>query len=292
MPRDAIQSTDFNYEVSQVQLAVMDGPHKGKPSGFFGNVRNDNGAVLGVTSEQYGIIQNDTLMNAALEALNARGMTNFKQRTIVAGSGERFYNEFIFEDKNLKNAVGDIFGYKLTLKNSFDRTTRAAIELGFMRLVCTNGMATLEKQFNVTQKHSSSVNADFIGAAIDNAVTNGKQALCVFDDLAKVRITNNQGLYIIKHLERSKELSGKVAEGIAAKWVAPARHDRNRNLYNLYNAATDYLTHEVATDRYEFAATSSSGILLKLVNASRKPAMLEKLTAKVDLTDAEVMASN
>jgi hypothetical protein len=287
MAKPVLQSSAFQFKVVQKPWI-----ENGKPTGFYGNFREDTGACLGVTSEQYGLLQNEELLDTALAALNERGLTGFKQNVTVVGQGERFYASFTFENKTLANSVGDVFGYRLVLRNSFDRSIRAAIALGFLRLACLNGAATLEKEFAVTQKHSSKVTATFIGKAVDAALANGQKALQVYDQLANQAISDEQGQNILRHLELADALSGKIRQSVETLWLAPKRQeDKARNLYNLYNAVTEHLTHQVAKERYEYADKVSTNILLRLVNAARNRATLDKLTAPLP-AEALIVVNN
>lgn len=283
MAKIAIQSVVWDYTVNRIPVAPTMGAYVGRTvPNLFIHQREDNGVVLGHGTDDYGIIQNRELMDAARTALDARGMADFKQKILVTEGGKRFYGEFTFENKQLANAVGDVFGFRLVLVNSFDRSTRAAFKLGFLRLVCTNGMATMEKEFSVTQKHSAKLNLKFLGDAIDKALANGKDALAIYDELARCIITDEQGQNILKFLESKGDLSGVVREGVETLWLNPSRQeDKARNLYNLYNAATDYLTHQVEGERYEYANQVNSDLLYRFVNIGRNPLKFTEATTKI-----------
>jgi hypothetical protein len=271
------QSKTYQFTVTQQALI-----HANKPTGFFGNFREDTGECLGVTSEQYGIVQNSALLDAARQALASRGLVGCEESITVVGKGERFYADFTFKEKQLASKVGDVFGYKLTLKNSFDRSLRAAFALGFLRLVCTNGMATLEKEFSITRKHSTSISVDFLGKAIDMALTRGQSALAVYDQMSQIAISDEQGQNILKQLEVAAALSGSLRQSIETLWLAPRRaEDKARNIYNLYNAVTEHLSSQVQAERYEYAGKVSNQVLLRLVNAARNPSVLGKLLLPV-----------
>ena len=281
MSKKAPQSNDWNFTVSQIQLRhpVTNALLKGQ----YGNFRDDTGECLGTTSEQYGIIQNATLMDAARAALEKRGLTGYTEKILSTGDcGQRLIAEFTFANKQIANSVGDVFGYKLKLKNSFDRSIRAAIQLGLLRLTCLNGASTLENEFNVTRKHSSNVSVDFLGEAIDHAMQNGQHALQAYDDMARVGLSDEQGINLLNQLVALDALSGSLRESIKTLWLAPRRQeDKARNLYNLYNAVTEHLTHQVAPERYEYAEKVSTNLLLRLVNAARKPDTLARLILPV-----------
>lgn len=261
----------WDYRVQQVRYA---NPVNGKPSIFFANVREDTGQELGVTSEQYGLVQNSELMNVAHSALEKVGLKGFNQRVIVTGGGSRVFAEFEFGNKTEQTQVGDIFGYQLRLKNSFDRSLRAAVELFFKRLACKNGMATLERESSMNQKHSQKITVDFVAKAIDKVLSKGNEAIHVYQILMDKGVDNEQGCNILKHLG----LSDKLREEIQTIWLNPRRDlDKSRNLYNLYNAATEYLTHKVEGERYEYANKLSHGILFSLVNAARNKDTFAKI---------------
>lgn len=281
MSRNASQSSKWDFTVTQHQLPSPIAGRGNLP--FFGNFRDDTGECLGVTTEQYGIVQNSELMDAARAALAQRGLVGYSERVLTAGDcGQRFYAEFTFSDKKLASGVGDVFGYRLVLKNSFDRSLRAAFALGFLRLVCLNGASTLEKEFSVTRKHSSKVTVDFLGDAIDHAMSQGQAALGTFDRMAGTNITDEQGVNILKQLVLANVLSGSLSEAMEALWLAPRRdEDKARNLYNLYNAVTEHLTHQVSGERFEYAAKVSNNVLVKLANASRRLETLAKLILPV-----------
>lgn len=286
MSKQANQSDRWNYTVAQLQLRH---PLTNAPIPQFGNFREDTGECLGVTSERYGLIQNHELLNAAHAALDAKGLSGYTERTIVTAGGSRFYTEFTFANKQLATAVGDVFGYKLTLKNSFDRSMRAAFALGFLRLTCLNGASTLEKEFAATRKHSSNVTVDFLAGAIDKAITNGSSALKVYDTMAQAAITDEQGVNVLNQLVIADVLSGSLREDIKMLWLAPRRQeDKARNLYNLYNAVTEHLTHQVSGPRFEYADRVSNNVLMRLVNAARHPDRLAKLVIPVPAEAVQV----
>lgn len=269
MPKKPEQSENWDFTVESVPV-----PYGGKDTGYRFNVRKDTNEVIGVTTDSYGIIQNSDLMNMATDVLTKRGLTDYKTKIITTGGGSKFFAELSFINRTLANSVGDVFGFAFTFKNSFDCSIRGALALGFKRLVCLNGMAAMDNEFSITAKHSSKVTVDFIEKAIDKALLHKDKALVVYDEMARIAITNEQGQTILANLGFSE----KLRESFETKWLGPTRpEDEARNLYNLYNAITEHLTHEVAGENYEYAGKLTNNVLLKLVNAARKPANLTKL---------------
>jgi hypothetical protein len=288
MPRPSNQSTTWDFKVSQVKL-ITEG---GKFSGYFGNQREDTGDILGVTSEQYGIVQNSALLEVAQQAFETRGLKDYEQSIIVSGGGQRMFAEFTFKNRQLASKVGDTFGTKIIVQNSFDRSLRASLSLGLLRLVCLNGAATEDREFSMTRKHSTKFSIDFVGEAIDKAMDSRAKALALYDSLAQKSISDEQGVIILKHLIAMGHLSEKLAECMTTLWLAPKRaEDKGRNLFNLYNAVTEHLTHQVQAERYEYASKTSQSVLMALVHASRKDEKFTKLVTPIPQDKVVMVAS-
>lgn len=276
------QSSNFNFTVEAAPsfMQLADGTFV--KDGFTVNRRTDSMTVLGKVTDRYGIVQNVDLINAAEEAFAAQGMTDYTRKVIVAGEGERMYAVYDFRKVTRALAVGDEVGLRLTVQNSFDGSLRASFLGGILRLVCKNGMVTVEREFGMTQKHGSKVSVVFVQEALRKALAAWDKGLLVFDRLAAVSITQAQGVNILNRLAENNVLSGKLLEGVSAIWAAPShREDNARNLFNLYNALTQHLTHNVAGERFELAERVSRNVLTMLDKASRDSARLLKIAAPI-----------
>ncbi len=276
------QSSNYNFSVEAAPSYMQLANGQFVKDGFTVNRRTDNLAVLGKCTDRYGIVQNVDLINAAEEAFVAQGMTNYTRKIVVAGEGERMYAVYDFKSVTRVLAVGDEVGLRLTVQNSFDGQLRASFLGGILRLVCKNGMVTIDREFGMTQKHGSKVSVSFVQEALRKALVSWDTSLNVFDRLAAVSITQSMGANILARLADSNTLSGKLLEGVSSIWATPThREDSNRNLYNLYNALTQHLTHNVAGDRFELAERVSRNVLSVLDRASRDNGRLLKIAAPI-----------
>jgi hypothetical protein len=163
--------------------------------------------------------------------------------------------------------------------------------LGLVRLVCTNGMTTTEKEIEMVKKHSTNINiGDLITEdALDSALAKLKNGLSVYSRLAGVELEQEQGLTILQNLTNAKVFSEKVRESIAQIWNSPTHEeDSARNLYNLNNAVTQHLTHEVADERFEYANRVTTNVLKRFDLASRNKNRLEKLWTPIKSESVKV----
>lgn len=274
----------YDFDVHQEPLLTTDG----KRTGYFGMVRRDTAEpiTLGVCTEQYGVVKNADLIEMVETNLdNHPLLKKYEAKKFVVKDGARFYGRYDFPDfkTHLKpvgqRAKGDVLGLRLTVNNSYDRSSRVSLSLGFLRLVCENGMVSLSKEFSMTKRHTLAVNLDFVADALANAVQNIDVSAHVFNRLAEKAFSDEQGISLLSKLVDKKVISNKVRNGIQAVWLNPEfEDDKPRNLYNLYNATTQYLTRNVSTARYEY----SEGInqdLLKIFSGRTRDQDLLQLVA-------------
>ena len=71
MPRQAIQTNDYDFTVAQTPLFTLQG-EKNKKSGYLANVRQDTGEVLGICTDRYALVQNSDLIDRAESAFTRK----------------------------------------------------------------------------------------------------------------------------------------------------------------------------------------------------------------------------
>ena len=281
MPIIAKQEIDTGYDFRVQQVEVPHPTKEGK-SGYFMNIRQDNDEILGWTTERYGLVHHSDVLDRADEAFEARGI-DVTRKVIVTEGGAKMRAQYDLQGDLYKAevpAVGDVMAYRLTAQNSYDRSLRISFALGLVRLICTNGMTTTEKEIEMVKKHSTNINiGDLITEdALDSALAKLKNGLNVYSRLAGVELEQKQGLAILQNLTNAKVFSEKVRENIAQIWNNPTHEeDKDRNLYNLNNAVTQHLTHDVADERFEYANRVTTNVLKRFDLASRNEKRLEQL---------------
>ena len=263
-----------------------------------GTRRTDSGKVLGVTSDKYGLLLNSTLVDSIEEVLTDKGL-DYSKKVRVARDGATMYATYDFPSKNITVPnVGDTIGMRITGRNSYDRSCFAGLDLAALRQVCTNGMKALRSTYTFNQKHSSKLDLSGVSRAIDSALTAFDTIGEDYGLLAETKIDNTIGDFILKNLRDSKVLSNSLREEISKIWINPTyKEDEARNLYNLYNAATQHLTSgknrtAVQNDRYEYASKVNETILKKLTKAAKDKAFFAKLTRKPVTKSEDVLVTS
>ena len=298
MAKQCIQSDVYDYEVEMVDAMTPEG----NPSGMKLTRRTDDGTVLGFTSDHYGLVNNKPLVEKAETAFEEAGIEWTDRRFLVTNGlkkdslGARFRAIYDFKNENMEIAtrredrqVGDVMGMRLIVQNSFDRSLRLSFALGMIRLVCTNGMQTMERELDLTRKHSQKIDIDSLVTteAVVQALEMFKNAGKEFSLLSHQSIEHDQGLNILANLAKKNVFSEKSREGIATIWNNPTHEeDKSRNLYNLYNATTQFLTENVAESRFEMSDNTGRKVLQNLSLAASNPARLDKLVKALPVPGA------
>ena len=291
MPITAKQTKNSNWGFEVVQERLLRASGNNAP--IYANVRTDTDEVLGYSTDRYGIVQNDDLLGRAESAFASRGIT-YDRNVYATDNGAKMRAVYDLQGPQFETKVpqvGDIMGYRLTVQNSFDRTLRVSFALGLMRLVCTNGMQTMQKDVDMVSKHSQKLDLDSLitDDALDKALGFLAKSGDVYGRLAATPLDEEQGLNVLANLTKKKVMSEKVRERVAIIWnnrrdlLDSNNHDAN--LYNLYNAVTQHLTREVEETRFEYANRMSNQVLKAFERGAGSQAQLAKLTKAIPVAD-------
>ena len=285
-------TTDHDYKVALVDLFTADG----KSTGFKGTQRLDTGTIIAPVTKDYNIVQNSDIIDQARTSFDAAGLKDAEEEIRVFRDGAVMQARYTFKNRviNPTRKVGDELGLRLTLTNSFDRSRKVSFVLRLLRLVCTNGMTTLDKEYELAKKHSSQITLDFIKDGLNDAVA-GFDRLAekgnIFERMADTSLSQEQGLNILQNLVKVKAISEERREGIAQVWNNPTRsEDNDRNVYNLLNSATDYLSHQVEGERFELSQRMTDQVTRRLAAAVKTPAKMQKLLLPIKNEEVVVTA--
>jgi hypothetical protein len=261
-------SANWNYTVEATRLHDSEG----NATSFIGNRRADTNQVIGVRTNRYGIVQNRDLLGSAENLFNAHSMGGWSRKTVVTHGGARMYALYDFRDQSVTVAKGDNLFLRLKVQNSFDGSLGASFTVGMFRLVCSNGLALPVNTISLAKKHTTSLDVDFMSKGITRALLSFKDSVPFLTRMTEVAVTRQQGITAIENLVKRGDLSARMSKEIVAKWESPTyEQDSPRTAWSLYNAATEYLTHDVAPKRFELAEK----VTASFATALRKGGMME-----------------
>lgn len=254
-----------DYIVRSVPLYTADG----KPANAWGNQRVDTGVIIGVTSERYGIVQNAAFTDSIENGFRDIGLSFSKRDAIVTRWGARSHIEYEFNTRTAVVAKGDTVALRIIARNSFDGTSKSSISVGAVRLVCLNGMTSFKQDLSMSVRHTTNVSPAFVNQVLQQAMSEWSELNNVWANMARVPLTQHEGYTIIDNLTKRGIYAERFAKAVAEVWAAPSyREDEARNIWNLYNAHTQVLTHNYGIAKYEMTQRSGHNILTSLRGAS------------------------
>lgn len=261
----------FDFTVEQRKTYIVHN-NKNQWTGKFSNVRTDTGESLGDgITEKYGLLQNSVLVDSLENAFNDyKQLKDFTREVSVTENGSRFFGRYSFprNKRVLSPAVGDEVGMVFDLRNSFDRSCKAGLGIGSLRLICLNGMTSTENMASIVAKHTNKINVGTIKDGIEMAIERWENSVDSIIAFRERDITQEQGVVILNNLAQNKVLSESLKDSIEFIWNGQVEGlgrgkelDKPRNLWNLYNATTEHLTHQVAPKRFEYSRNVENKVL-------------------------------
>jgi len=273
---------DYSFGVEKISIKL-----DREATGWWQLRRTDRpgkAGLLGVAKDNYSIVKNSDLVAVARKAFRAlKVYKGCEENLFVTRGGSRFYGEYTFKTRTIKvPEVGDTIGLRLTLNNSYDRSCRVGFSMGFIRLICKNGMVTNSRDFDFNRLHSfgkisAKVSIGECKDSIEKAFNSfDADNLEVFGDMAAKKVNQTKGGIIIDNMavkvkKASPILSQSDRDSIKMIWDNPIEADKDRNLFNLYNAATSHLTHAVSGERFEHATETSKKIFGRFEKLVQNP---------------------
>jgi hypothetical protein len=276
-------SSNFAFPVTLEPLTV-----EGYDSGFYGTVRRDEGfpRVLGVAGERYGLLQNGDFINQIEEGFKKANLSGFEREVAVMDHGARCQAQWTFKNRTIKvRKVGDEMAFRVTARNSYDGSWKVSLVDTIERLACLNGAVRSEKGIMLQGKHTSRLNVDRIVGGLGTMLQRFEtwaQDL----DLLVLPITQAHGSHILSHAQDDGIISGSNRDGILSFWNAPRRkEDEERTVYNLWNAGTEFFTHVLKRERFQYADTVNAEYTGWMMEIGRDKDKLLRVTTPLELVN-------
>jgi len=240
-------------KVKKVKLSTILPKHK-FPPGFDHAIIDENNKILNFCSSRYSLVQNKTILQPIEEYFNEK---NIKfNRTVKVINNSKFYVDYIINHRKDSGDVKGIFP-KISIWNSYDGGTIMRHEMGFYRLICSNGLTRPEGEVRKNSfKHSASDDSnkydtqDRIINILREAkafIDNCDNDIDKFEELSKTKVTKRKISSIGEKVGLSKKIIASAEERYDLEVSAGLEYINehgelvtnpgcNKNLFTLYNA--------------------------------------------------------
>lgn len=180
-------------------------------------VNHDTGVVYGVVSPKYKAVKNEEVADIFSTAFKDHPVENIKDH--INNDGGKWKRDIIFGGNYQKEVkVGDVVSTKITIVNGYDGMTPIGFDFGTMRLVCSNGMKSYHKEFNVTFKHITNDVVEKIRKIFEVKFEDFSTQFEMLKKLAKVNFTEEQfKKFIYANVKEEKEYQEDEEKGILSE---------------------------------------------------------------------------
>ena len=260
----AMERASLDWSVEQAPLMTQTGLDVSSHKALY---RGDTNKVLGVVGSDYSIIQNTTAF-AFFDIIAQKYGATYEYAGIIK-EGKRIFIQAQLH-QSFQAAPGDTVESFITLVTAHDGSSSLRAFLTPIRLFCQNQLIRAIKSAttNVSLKHTANVN-DRIRAAMD-VFQMSAHAFQVFEEKSKYlarKVVDRQ--MVAKFLSevivdtgstRAKNQQAKIAD-----LFVHGRGNRGKNVWELYNAAVEFVDHERSSNEEKSldSAMFGSGAALK-----------------------------
>jgi hypothetical protein len=209
----------------------------------FAVVREDTGQPIAVVSDRYTLLPHQRILDAVEEAIKPLGIDPVPRGIYVDRNGARMRALFKFPTLARPVLGGDEICPCLRIQNTYDGTSRIAIHIGAFRFVCTNlavgGGGVFAGGF--MSVHSGEIPIEAVAEQLSSYLDGFERIVEVYRYWTSEWLENGS--------------LARALEGIPkrhAKGIAEAFASSKPTVYEAYNAATYYATHQTRSFRTAF----------------------------------------
>ncbi len=207
-------------------------------------VRQDTGATLSVVSNRYTLVPHQGLLDLVEGAIQSLNVGPVPRGIYVDRNGARMRALFKFPALARPVLAGDEVCPCLKIQNTYDGTSRIAVHIGAFRFVCTNlavgGGGAFAGGF--MSVHAGEIPMEEITKQLTTYLSSFGEIAELYRVWAEVPLEEDA-------LRRAlSALPMRAATALRIQMLI----DKSRTVYDAYNTATHYATHEMRSYRTAF----------------------------------------
>jgi len=231
-------------------------------------IREDTGTAIAVVSNRYSLVLHQRILEIMEEAIRPLEVGPVPRGIFVDRQGARMRALFKFPSLQKPVRAGDPICPCLKIQNTYDGTSRISIYIGAFRFVCTNlavgGGGAFAGGF--MSVHAGEIPIEEVAAQLASYLRGFAAIVALYAAWAEIALSPDDVRRLLEPFTGRHR--GEIERGIAVQRAA--------TVYEAYNVATRYATHETRSARTAFE-------LLALVNRTFQkqvpvPAALDSIT--------------
>lgn len=271
-------SSDYNFGYEWKELSADGVPIPTRLGRAL--VRKDNGMTLGIHKSKYVPVKHESVVDSVLETVEKLDCGKTYTTIEVFEEGRKLRGQIYFDDVSIEPQIGDVIGYTIDFRNSYDGTWKLAMAGEGKRIFCLNTMTHGMKLSENIIKHT-------ISASVADTSEKLKMAMETFvnsEDTYKRMIESKQDETTAKellerYLCRMPTKSGKPKTNDVQLEIVCGQLQKERamlgdNQWATYNTATHWATH---TPKGENDRKRNETVVGRLNDATTRHLKVEQL---------------
>lgn len=222
-------------------------------------------------SNRYRLIPTSDIIKEVSNELDIRHVM-YETRVIPGKSGKKGWVEYLLHGNELKLFGTDSVVPKILLRNSTDGSCALQIHIGFLRLVCSNGLIVGNSMYSDRVIHTKGPKVESfldqlpsrITAALDY-IMSGKLQREV-ETATAVRLSLAEQLWTVVTLNENGTLSDEAAKDIRQSLVRGRREEDTDTVWGVYNVINERLRRRGRSQTAHLE--KNVGLLQQVINAS------------------------
>lgn len=204
-------------------------------------INDDTDDILGLVSENYELVTNESVNSLFDEALDGVGIKDVSDH--LDSTTRRWKRRIILSDEKYNKDVlpGDTIGLMLEIFNGYDARTAFGYDLMGYRWICSNGLV-MGKQSLLRESYTHYVNnPEKLRLSIDSKLNEFNKNVLTWTEWTKIPFGKEQ---FDKFVDSRDYLGKKVAESIKDSYETVMNREKlEENKYGAYNVLTFLSTH-------------------------------------------------
>ena len=248
--KENISTQDFKerafFRVFETQNAYLDQYDTWVKSPDKKTLMREDGTYISTVGSNYSIVDNQNYFEEVIGALSEANIEYIPKQVYVDGNGKRTTMIVTLPQFSMFPSTNEAQDFELRVRNSFDTTLAADTILGFLRLICTNGMTAFDKSFEYRMIHKG------------NIIDKSRQAIELYKSFEGVwTSTKNKINQLGESYGKKDAVKRYIGDGEVSlnsvfkgeRWARKLQEkwyesNETTNLWDIYNIFTNILSHE------------------------------------------------
>lgn|SRR5574343_55488 len=218
-------------------------------NGFKSIKRQDTGKVLGVVSDRYKPLNNMEVINNITNILNKTNLNYQFGKSFLSPQENKTKMEIVFPDMEIqaKNSkYDDKNQLRLFVNNNFAGKGAVTIEMGFFRLVCTNGMVVGKVENRTAVRHFSNVNNNTVKEFMSFVQSKFTETQTFIKNLTDMQFNHKSDVESI--IMDNDLVAKRYKELVLNTWQD--KYEGSLNGWYVLNSFTEVITHNIKQNQF------------------------------------------